>query len=95
MLVGGGARGRTWREVVGRLTGRAIQVPEAAELVAVGAAVQATASSAARRPAEIAARWGSATGQRLDPVPVDRERLGLVRAALDELVAAREVPAGT
>ena len=95
MLVGGGARGQTWREVVARLTGRAIQVPAAAELVAVGAAVQATAVLRGETAAEIAARWGSATGRRVDPVPVDRERLRLVRAALDELVAAREVPAGT
>jgi xylulokinase len=95
LLVGGGARGRTWREVVGRLTGRAVQVPEAAELVAVGAAVQATAVLRGEPATEIATRWGSAAGQRLDPVPVDRERLGLVRAALDELVAAQGVPAGT
>ena len=96
MLVGGGARGRTWREVVGRFTGRAIQVPDAAELVAVGAAVQATAVLRGEPIGAIAARWGSSAGSRLEPVPVDRERLDRVRAVLDELVAAaRGVPAGT
>jgi xylulokinase len=96
MLVGGGARGRTWREVVGRFTGRAIQVPDAAELVAVGAAVQATAVLREEPIEAIAARWGSSAGSRLEPVEIDRERLDRVRAALDEQVAAaREVPAGT
>lgn len=95
MLVGGGARGRTWREVVGRLTGRAIQVPDAAELVAIGAAVQAAAVLRDQSPTEIAGRWDSAAGTRLDPIPVDRARLDLVRNALDELVAAQQVPFGT
>lgn len=95
MLVGGGARGRTWRAAVGRLTGRAVQVPDAAELVAIGAAVQATAVLRGQSPTEIAARWGGAAGTRLDPIPVDQGRLALVRNALDELVAAQEVPAGT
>ena len=95
MLIGGGARGRTWREVVGRLTGRAILVPDAAELVAVGAAVQAAAVLRGEDPSAIAARWNSAAGARLKPVPVDHARLELVRAAVDELIAAREVPAGT
>lgn len=95
MLVGGGARGRTWREVVGRLTGRAIQVPDAAELVAIGAAVQAEAVLRGRSPTEIAAGWDSAAGVRLDQIPVDQSRLDLVRNAIAEQVAAQEVPAGT
>jgi xylulokinase len=96
MLVGGGARGRTWREVVSRFTGREIQVPDAAELVAVGAAVQATAVLRGDPIGSIAARWGSARGTRLETVPIDRERLDRVRTALDSVVAAaREVPAGT
>ncbi|MEX1169938.1 MAG: xylulokinase, partial [Chloroflexota bacterium] len=87
MLIGGGARGRTWREVVGRLTGRAIQVPDAGELVAFGAAVQASAVARGDAPADVARRWGGAAGTRFDPVPVDRERLERVRAVLDELIA--------
>lgn len=88
MLVGGGARGRTWRAVVRRLTGRAIQVPEAGELVAVGAAVQATSVLRGEPAAEVARRWGSARGVLLDPERVDHERLGLIRSALDRLRVA-------
>ena len=43
MLIGGGARGRVWQETVARLSGRAVQVPDAEELVALGAAAQAAA----------------------------------------------------
>jgi xylulokinase len=95
MLIGGGARGRTWREVVGRLTGRAVAVPDAGELVAIGAAVQATAILRGEDPSAIASRWDSAAGTRLEPIPVDHERLARVRAVLDELIANRELPAGT
>ncbi len=91
MLVGGGARGRTWRSVVSRLTGRPVLVPEAGELVALGAAVQATAILRGEGPAEIAARWGSARGERLEPVPVDGERLALNRAALEAAIAQQQV----
>jgi xylulokinase len=87
VLVGGGARGATWRSVVGRLTGRAIQVPEAGELVALGAAVQAASILGGEDPTDIAARWRTARGVRLDPVPVDAERLGLLRESLDSAVA--------
>lgn len=41
VLIGGGARGRTWREVLSRLSGRELLVPAADELVALGAAAQA------------------------------------------------------
>ena len=95
MLVGGGARGRTWRSVVGRLTGRAVLVPVAGELVALGAAVQATAILRGERPAAIAARWGSASGELLDPVPIDGDRLDLNRAALDSAIAQQQVPRNT
>ena len=92
MLVGGGARGAAWRSVVQRLTGRAVLVPEAGELVALGAAVQATAVLRGERPDEIAARWGSARGVLLDPVPIDAERLGMNRAALDAAIAPQVSP---
>lgn len=95
MLVGGGARGRTWREVVGRFTGRPIQVPDAGELVAIGAAVQSTAILRGEALSTVVARWGGATGTQLDPVPVDTDRLEQVRAALDELVAEQGLRAVT
>lgn len=91
MLVGGGARGRTWRAVVQRLTGRAVQVPDAGELVALGAAVQATSVLRGEPATEVARRWGNARGVLLDPEPVDGARLGLIRSALDRLGAAEGV----
>jgi xylulokinase len=43
LLVGGGAHGPVWQRTVARLSGRSVQVPEAEELVALGAAAQAAA----------------------------------------------------
>jgi xylulokinase len=85
LLIGGGARGRTWREVVGRLTGRAVLAPDAAELVAFGAAAQAAAVLDGETPAAVTARWGGSSGTRQEPVAVDQERLGLIREELDRL----------
>ncbi|MBT2492066.1 xylulokinase, partial [Streptomyces sp. ISL-96] len=44
-LVGGGARGRTWVETVRRLSGRPLLIPEAGELVALGAAALAAGAA--------------------------------------------------
>lgn len=43
LLIGGGAKGVAWQQTVRRLSGRPVQVPEAKELVALGAAAQAAA----------------------------------------------------
>lgn len=91
LLIGGGARGRTWREVVGRLTGRAVLAPDAAELVALGAAAQAAALGG-EDPADVARRWGGSRGTLLEPVPLDHERLGLVRAELARYAAELAPP---
>ena len=82
LLVGGGARGETWRAVVRRLTGRAVQVPDATESVAMGAAVQAAAVLRGESPPDVARRWGGGRGVLLDPVPADAERLARIRAVL-------------
>lgn len=82
LLIGGGARGHAWREVVGRLTGRAVLAPDAAELVALGAAAQAAAVLGGEDPADVARRWDGSHGTLLDPVPADHERLALIRAEL-------------
>jgi len=92
LLIGGGSRGKTWRSVVGRLTGRAVQVPEAGELVAIGAAVQAAAVLRGEPPGEVAARWGGAAGVLLDPVPMDEERLARIRELLVDVTAEQPVP---
>jgi xylulokinase len=90
MLIGGGARGRTWVDVVRRLSGRRVLIPEAQELVAMGAAVQAAAILGGEDPGAIATRWGTNRGALLDAVPRDDERLeriGALRAAVVETPA--------
>jgi xylulokinase len=81
LLVGGGARGGVWQRVVARLSGRPVQVPDADELVALGAAAQATACLLDEAPEEVARRWGTRGGITVDP-PAERdaETLGRIRA---------------
>jgi xylulokinase len=71
VLVGGGARGRTWQDVVRRLSGRAVSIPEATELVAIGAAVQAAAILQSESPQDVAARWQTARGTLLPALERD------------------------
>ena len=59
LLLGGGGRGQAWQETVGRLSGRPLLVVELSELVAYGAAVQASAVLSGRPPAEVARDWGN------------------------------------
>jgi xylulokinase len=80
-LVGGGARGRVWREVVQRLSGRAVVVPDADELVAIGAAAQAAALLTGETPDAVARRWDTRRGVVLDPVERDDETLARHRAS--------------
>ena len=70
LVVGGGARGGTWRDVVARLSGRPVVVPAAEELVALGAAAQAAALLTDEPPDAVARRWGTRDGIVLDPVEV-------------------------
>ena len=91
ILVGGGARGRTWRETVRRLAGQPIQVPEAAELVAIGAAAQATSVLRGELPEDVGRRWNKAAGVLLDALPAEGERLARIRAVLGAVTAEREL----
>jgi xylulokinase len=52
---------------VARLAGRTVVVPAAGELVALGAALQATACLTGEAPEAVAERWGTRAGTRLDP----------------------------
>ncbi|MGP4112629.1 xylulokinase [Streptomyces sp. 4N509B] len=80
LLIGGGARGVAWRETVRRLSGRAVRVPQAEELVALGAAAQAAGLLTGRDPAAVARDWDTTAGPSYPAV----ERDG---AALDRLAA--------
>ncbi|WP_349017303.1 xylulokinase [Streptomyces solicavernae] len=83
LLIGGGARGTAWQETVRRLSGRAVQVPRARELVALGAAAQAAGLLTGEDPAAVARRWDTARGPLLDPVRRDDETLERLAAVLD------------
>jgi len=94
VLIGGGARGRTWVDVVRRLSGRPLLIPDAQELVAIGAAVQAAAILGGEDLGAVAARWGTNRGTLLDAVPRDDERLTRI-AALRTAVVETPALAGT
>jgi xylulokinase len=79
VLIGGGARGDAWRRVIGRLSGRVVLVPGADELVALGAAAQAAALLTGETPGEVARRWGTLAGTRLEAVERDEETLDRIR----------------
>ncbi|MDQ8703785.1 xylulokinase [Streptomyces sp. LHD-70] len=83
LLIGGGARGTAWQQTVRRLSGRAVQVPEARELVALGAAAQAAGLLTGEDPAAVARRWDTARGTLLEPVRRDEETLERLGAVLD------------
>jgi xylulokinase len=73
LLVGGGARSITYRQVVADLSGRAVTVPEGDEHVALGACVQAAAALAGVSPLDVASTWRLGTGELVEPDPrVDR-----------------------
>ena len=79
-LIGGGARGATWQQVVRRLTGRTISIPAAAELVALGAAAQAAAVLRGVPPQTVSAGWRSGGSTLLEPMPRDDETIARHRA---------------
>jgi xylulokinase len=82
VLIGGGARGRAWRETVRRLSGRPVRVPRAGELVALGAAAQAAALLTGERADAVARRWGTSEGEELPAVRRDEAAVARVGEAL-------------
>jgi xylulokinase len=90
VLIGGGSRGAIWRRVVQELSGRAVQIPRATELVALGGAAQAAAVLSGETPDGIARRWDTRRGVLLDPLEADTvtlARIRQVRAQLADLNA--------
>jgi len=88
VLIGGGARGATWQQVARRLSGRAISIPTATELVAIGAAVQAAATLGGETPEAVAARWNSSGGKLLEPVAKDAETIARHRTVRGRAIQA-------
>ena len=87
IVIGGGARGATWREVFARLSGRTLLVPAADELVALGGAVQATAVMRGEDPVAVAHRWRTQEGTTVEAVERDDATVSRIRAVRDALVA--------
>ena len=82
VLIGGGARGRAWQDVVADLSGRTVEVPDAAEHVALGAAAQAAAVVTGEPPQDVAARWNYGRGAVIEPRPRNenkRDRIHAIR----------------
>lgn len=67
LLVGGGARSQAFRQVLADLTGRPVVIPDAEELVALGAAAQAAAVLAGAQLGDVARAWGLGAGGAIEP----------------------------
>jgi xylulokinase len=79
VLVGGGARGTAWRATAARLSGRALEIPDETESVAVGAAALAASALGGGDPYAIARGWDTRRGTRVAAEPRDDDRLERVR----------------
>ncbi|MET9762739.1 xylulokinase [Streptomyces sp. NPDC006372] len=95
LLIGGGARGTAWQQTVRRLSGRPVQVPEARELVALGAAAQAAGLLTGEDAAAVARRWDTAAGPVLEPVERDEETLARIAGVLSDAAPLLERPTDT
>ncbi|MER5980778.1 xylulokinase [Streptomyces sp. NPDC001857] len=84
LLIGGGARGAAWQQTVRRLSGRPVQIPEAKELVALGAAAQAAGLLTGEDPAAVARRWNTTRGPVLDAVERDEATLARIAGVLSD-----------
>jgi xylulokinase len=92
VLLGGGAKGATWRSVIGRLSGRPLLIPEAEELVALGGAVQAASVLSGQPARDITQAWGTSAGQVIDAVEPDHatlERIARVQEAVAPALVER------
>ncbi|MCF3118390.1 xylulokinase [Streptomyces arenae] len=84
LLIGGGARGTAWQHTVRRLSGRPVQIPQAQELVALGAAAQAAGVLTGEDPRAIARRWNTAQGPVLAAVERDEATLSRISRVLSD-----------
>lgn len=87
-LIGGGAQGRTWVETVRRLSGRPVIVPEAGELVALGAAALAASAATGDDAVAISTAWGTGSGRELASVERDMDTWNRVTSVLGRATPA-------
>ena len=85
VLVGGGARGAAWRATAGRLSGRALQIPDETDAVALGAAALAAAALGLGDAPAIARGWDTRRGVHVEAVERDDERLARIRRVREQL----------
>lgn len=76
--------GTAWQQTVRRLSGRPVQIPEARELVALGAAAQAAGLLTGEDAAAVARRWNTAAGPVLDAVERDEATLNRITGVLSD-----------
>jgi xylulokinase len=95
LLIGGGARGAAWQQTVRRLSGRPVQIPEARELVALGAAAQAAGLLTGEDAAAVARRWKTSAGPVLDAVERDEAALTRISGVLSDAAPLLERSAGS
>jgi len=91
-LVGGGAQSPMYRRVVADLSQRVITVPDAAELVVLGAAVQASARLTSRPIAEVQDAWAVGAGHHTEPA-IDADTAAEIRAAYASVRGGAELDA--
>jgi xylulokinase len=73
-VLGGGARSEAYTRVLASLAGRPVIVPDAEELVATGACVQAAAVLHQRSPIDVGRAWNLGSGETVEPdESVDRD----------------------
>jgi xylulokinase len=82
VLIGGGAQGKAWLEVIRRLSGRPVVVPDTGELVALGAAAQAAACLTGTPAPELARTWDTRHGAAYEPLPADTATADRITAVL-------------
>lgn len=81
-LLGGGAKSAAYRRAFADLSGRRLVVPDADEVVATGACVQATVAAGHGSFGEIADRWDLGAGETVEPLEIDRDAVRSAYAAV-------------
>jgi xylulokinase len=75
VLAGGGARSSAYRRVLADLAQRVVRVPDATELVATGACVQAAAVLHGSPASAVATAWGLGAGVDVEPEECDPDEV--------------------
>ncbi len=83
VLIGGGAKGKTWQRVIADLSQRRLVVPEIEEPVAMGAAIQAASMLIGKPCSDVAEAWSTIDGPMVDPSRPAGETMNRIREVRD------------